>query len=142
MPASPWQVTVDPTQRARIQKNLDPALYAKEIDDAARRLATAIQRRAKQIVPVRTGRLKRSIEVDRGTGIVKTGWVVVARAPYAKFVHDGTIHMRARPFIKDAAADVNRNAQDELKATVRNIEKRWEGSGGDLPSAVGVALRG
>jgi len=50
-------------------------------------------------VPVRTGRLQRSIGGER-TGELE--WKVYAKAPYALYVHEGTRYMEPNPFLMRA----------------------------------------
>lgn len=60
-----------------------------------------IDARAKQLCPVDTGRLRSSIrwQIDGiGDGRTLTA-SISANTKYARFVHDGTRYMRARPFL-------------------------------------------
>jgi len=52
----------------------------------------AVTAQAKQEAPVRTGRLRESIHKEpiRWVGFLKAEGKVVADAPYARYVHDGT----------------------------------------------------
>lgn len=131
--ASAWHITVDKRDRANLKEVLDPKLYEKEVDWLSNRLAQRVKKRAKQIVPVRTGRLKRSITVIKLPP--QSGRGIVAMTPYAKFVHDGTRYMRARPFFKQAYQDVNRNMQEDVRISARRMEKRFEGSLSDYADA-------
>lgn len=77
----------------------------------AARLTRRIAAQARLNAPVKTGFLARSIEEDPivlvGAFRVESG--VTAKAKYAKFVHDGTRRMRARPFLRNAADQVIAN---------------------------------
>jgi HK97 gp10 family phage protein len=53
---------------------------------------------AQQIVPVRTGRLRNSITYTVADGQL----IIMATAPYAKYVEFGTRRMRAEPYIRPA----------------------------------------
>jgi HK97 gp10 family phage protein len=53
---------------------------------------------AQQIVPVRTGRLRSSITYTVADGQL----IIMATAPYAKYVEFGTRRMRAEPYIRPA----------------------------------------
>lgn len=53
---------------------------------------------AKQLVPVRTGRLRQSIYAEVREWVVRIG----ADATYAMFVEFGTRYMRARPYLYPA----------------------------------------
>lgn len=66
-------------------------------------IAKALERRARELAPVRTGFLRDSIvayEVRPGT------WHVDARAPYAAYVEYGTRYMHAQPFMTPASVEV------------------------------------
>lgn len=54
---------------------------------------------AKQIVPVRTGRLQNSIQVAETR---EGGLVIVALTSYASYVEFGTSRMFARPYLRPA----------------------------------------
>ncbi len=62
------------------------------------KLAFEVERFAKQVTPVRTGRLRASI----GTSNLMSGLgaIVQTNINYAIFVHEGTKFMRARPFMQ------------------------------------------
>lgn len=66
--------------------------------------AFAVAQRARSLVPVATGTLKREIESSRVVGGL-TGRVGIASAAgsYWRFVEFGTIRMPARPFFRPAA---------------------------------------
>ena len=58
-------------------------------------------KRARELAPVRTGRLRSSINMR----IVAGGVVVEATAPYAGYVEYGTRFMRPRPYIRPAVRE-------------------------------------
>jgi HK97 gp10 family phage protein len=68
--------------------------------------------RAKEIVPVRTGRLRNSI-YQKKTGFL--GWEVGASMFYAGFVEFGTRYMRARPYLRPAVEEKMPEIREELK---------------------------
>jgi HK97 gp10 family phage protein len=70
---------------------------------ALERGCAAVQKRATQIVPVRTGRLKSSIttEVESGGPRGPVGYVG-SNVEYAIFVEAGTHRMSARPYLLPA----------------------------------------
>lgn len=73
--------------------------YDKLLDDAALGLAGKVAKRAKEIVPVRTGRLRDSIVASKsGKGEAE----VTASAPYSIFVEMGTSRAPAQPFLRPA----------------------------------------
>lgn len=73
----------------------------------------SVEGRAKEVIievdAIITGDLYRSV----GSQISVDGRTVevVATMPYAKFVHDGTEHMRARPFLEIAVRDMQGNIE-------------------------------
>lgn len=95
-------VTISPTFD-RVAKAYRRA--GKDIEETMRNFiseyAALIDRYAKQVTPVDTGRLRSSISAefpiaDKG----KTAMIGTHNVRYAKFVHDGTRKMRGRPFMK------------------------------------------
>jgi HK97 gp10 family phage protein len=80
-----------------------------------------VTERAKEIVPVRTGRLRNSI-YRRKTGFL--GWEVGATMFYAGFVEFGTRYMRARPYLRPAVEEKMPEVREELKDAL--IEKMLE----------------
>ena len=71
------------------------SIVERELTDTA----SNIEKEAKAITPVDTGRLKRSIAADVQGLEANIGTDV----EYAHFVHDGTYKMPARPFLYEAA---------------------------------------
>jgi HK97 gp10 family phage protein len=68
--------------------------------------------RARELAPVRTGRLRNSI-YWRKTGFL--GYEVGARVFYAGFVELGTRFMRARPYLRPAIEEKLPEIREELK---------------------------
>jgi HK97 gp10 family phage protein len=68
--------------------------------------------RARELAPVRTGRLRNSI-YWRKTGFL--GYTVGARVFYAGFVEFGTRFMRARPYLRPAIEEKLPEIREELK---------------------------
>lgn len=65
------------------------------------KLAFTIERFAKQVTPVKTGRLRASIGVSNPLGGANEAVAFVqTNVYYAIFVHEGTRYMRARPFME------------------------------------------
>jgi len=86
--------------------------------------------RAKELVPVRTGRLKASIgkiplEESRGrVGGVVRGWIVTyavgdPEAYYGLFVELGTRHMAAQPFLKPAIEEQRASLGKDIRTGFR-----------------------
>jgi HK97 gp10 family phage protein len=74
-----------------------------QVRDGVYGLAGAVARDAQAAAPYRTGRLRRSITVERATGRDAGTVHVIAGAPYAGYVEFGTRYMAARPFMRPAA---------------------------------------
>ena len=90
--------------------------------------AIVIARRARRLVPVDTGRLKRSIRIDPARGR-KPAWVRAGyerRQPnYARFVHDGTRHVRGRPFLTNAQLQTRRQQLSAFTRAARRELRRF-----------------
>lgn len=71
-----------------------------------RSVAIRVRNTARKICPKSSGRLANSIQEKPGArkGRRVISYTVGTRVRYAKYVHNGTIYMRARPFLKDAIA--------------------------------------
>lgn len=72
------------------------------------RLAASVERYAKQLTPVDTGRLRASISFSPATLWLTS--VVSTHTNYAIFVHEGTRYMRARPFMETGAMFAQKEA--------------------------------
>ena len=77
--------------------------------------APKIVERAKEIVPVRTGRLRNSI-YWRKTGFL--GFEVGATMFYATFVEFGTRYIRARPYLRPAMQEKLPEIREALKDAI------------------------
>lgn len=63
------------------------------VDRDVRKRAQRVERRAKTLAPTRTGRLRRSIKLEKNrkaNGAFDFGYSITADAPHAGWVHDGT----------------------------------------------------
>lgn len=102
----------------RIHYNNIPSIVLKinsESQRVAYDTARSIAAGARQRAPVRTGYLKRSIEVIPN----RPGFTVQAGAPYAAFVEYGTATQRARPFMRPS---VETSKQSFLASLIRAIQ--------------------
>lgn len=94
----------------KVSVSFDPKLES--VEDAFKRanlnkilkeiiqeIAFGVERYAKQVTPVDTGRLRSSIGVKGSSGLDISS-IISTNTNYARFVHDGTSRMRARPFMK------------------------------------------
>lgn len=75
-----------------------------ELRDLLRYAAEPVFAEAERRVPKRSGALKASLRVTggRSSAFIRAGF---ARVYYARFVHDGTRYLKARPFLEDAVED-------------------------------------
>lgn len=91
---------------ARIVFNRLPELRGQlrqRASQAVRKAALDIEARAKQVVPVRTGNLKNSIQTTMESDLTA---VVETAVEYAPYVELGTRRMAPRPFLGPAAEAV------------------------------------
>lgn len=97
------KIEIQNLDRLRAAFGAYPEIVAPLLRDASMKSAFAIERRAKILSPVDTGRLRSSIATS--LGIVNQGItsIVQTNVFYAIFVHEGTRRMRKRPFMKQAA---------------------------------------
>lgn len=83
------------------------------------------ERYSKQVTPVDTGRLRGSISTEfptRGKGM--EAWVGTHNVSYAKFVHEGTWRMKARPFMKHGVEFAQKKYTDREFANKLDNELR------------------
>jgi HK97 gp10 family phage protein len=76
------------------------------VDRTVKAIGVAIARRAQELAPVDTGRLKASIHADPEAGPLKVR--IVAGMNYSLFVEFGTSRTRAQPFLRPAFAEAPR----------------------------------
>lgn len=77
----------------------------------------AMQQRAMQKVPVDTGQLKRSIQLDiRDAGLTA---VVEPHTDYAAYVEYGTRYMSAQPYIRPAFNETVKQVKADLEKLAR-----------------------
>jgi len=94
------QITVKPTF-AQLAKAFDSVDATNILRDELYKIAFRIERNAKQLTPVDTGRLRASIATSMYIGSL--GAKVSTYVDYAVYVHEGTRYMRARPFMEKGA---------------------------------------
>ena len=80
-------------------------------EDAVDAAADAIVQKAQELVPVRTGFLKSTIQKVVAGAAIR---LVTALAPYSQFVEFGTSRMAAQPFLRPALESLNRRAIAEV----------------------------
>lgn len=84
---------------------LSPALLNAKLTQAMQKAVLIAEGGSKKRTPVKTGNLRRS-ETSRvqGSGMRVRG-IVGTNVTYARFVHNGTRRMKARPFFDQGLAD-------------------------------------
>lgn len=106
--------------RRQLRQIKDRELDA-ELKAIHKELADEILKLAEPNVPVKTGRLKQSLRAS-GTLRDAIGRVGGASVPYA-----GVIHWKYRPFLTDAAAQVESDVTDRYDAKVAEMFDRVVG---------------
>lgn len=109
-----------PTLTVRVVSNHLPqaaaAIHAAAVAQV-KRATLDVEARAKEVVPVDTGTLRRSIH-----SVFENGGLTGICGPsvtYAEPVEFGTRHMAARPYMRPAAALVLPRFGDQLRAILR-----------------------
>ena len=93
-------VTIKPSASSLAQafmKQNVSSFLKKEVN----RLAASVERYAKQLTPVKTGLLRGSISFTPVSITLQS--IVSTHRDYAIYVHEGTMYMRSRPFMKYGA---------------------------------------
>lgn len=84
-------------------------------DMAVKETCEEIQKTAKELVPVKTGKLRDSIQIK----VDKSQGTVYSDASYAEYVENGTRYMKAKPFLRPA---YNSEAEKLKKRVVKNFK--------------------
>lgn len=105
------------TVRSYIDTEKLVANFSKEMIDDIRK---KIKKRSKQLVPVRTGKLKRSIRLIQK-------YTVGTTVRYAGYVEGGTKFMRARPYMQPAIDDVMRTLPAIQREAFRDAVRMSKG---------------
>lgn len=102
-----------------------PETIAPYLRKASMKSAFLIERRAKELSPVDTGRMRGSIATSLGVLNKGISSVVQTNVFYAVWVHEGTRRLRGRPFMKQAAEQNRQNIQniydDEVKNAMQEV---------------------
>ena len=116
-------ITINPSA-ATLAKAYGNAGIASFLAKEVERVTFKIVRFAKQVTPVKTGRLRSSIgggsfkggSFPMGTGITTKGIEgrIVTNVNYAFWVHEGTKFMRGRPFMEQGAEFAKQNLAGEI----------------------------
>jgi HK97 gp10 family phage protein len=85
----------------------------------------AIERKAKRIAPVDTGRLRSSISSQVGPGQLPTYAEVGTNVNYARFVEFGTKNMKAQPYLIPAFEQSKPEIDQNIQEAIAKIEGTW-----------------
>ena len=97
-----------------VQKSLEQ--YGEKGQKIAEEAATQLVKEERQLVPVRTGKLKASITMQKTKNGVE---VNTQLEPYGKYVEDGTRKMAAKPFVRPALEKVRAMMPMIIKKVLR-----------------------
>lgn len=95
-----------------------PEKVARAIGNMVQKVALLVEREAKILAPVDTGRLRSSI----GTDIHPLHATVEPHVNYAVFVHEGTRFISPRPFMGDAAETVDKLIPEIMQKELKVLE--------------------
>lgn len=124
--AKPFIEVTGTSELRRLLRKVESKDINKALREANKGAANVIAERAKELVPVSSGRLKKSIgsRASQSSGSIKAG--SAGRVPYAGPIHFGWFRrsIKAQPFLNDAISDKlseAREVYDELMAEVFKI---------------------
>ena len=125
------EVTIEnPGDIQRLLQTLPPEIFIRVqqvLDNGTIRLAE----RARELAPVKTGRLMASIYADIGdVEEMQEAFAprrVIAETDYATFVEFGTSRMTARPFMGPAAQEIEPEIFAEVDSVLDSMLPRAEG---------------
>jgi hypothetical protein len=115
-------ITINPSVSSLTAKfgNLD---FTRFLGDKIKELAFLVEREAKLVTPVDTGRLRASIRVMSGLGSLQQ--IVQPNVDYAIYVHEGTRYMKSRPFMfwgaETASKDFGDRINGELESWIQGV---------------------
>lgn len=95
-----------------------PEIVGPFLRDASMKSAFTIEAQAKILSPVDTGRLRATIATSLGIASQGISSIVSTNVFYAIYVHEGTRHMRGRPFMRQAAEKKRIDVQEIYKAQI------------------------
>lgn len=108
-------ITFNPTLDA-LAKSFDSVQVSNILKDEIQKIAFRIERNAKQLTPVDTGRLRASIQTQ--PLFAGFGAKVSTNTEYAVFVHEGTKYMRARPYMAEAVKQLGNQIEQDISARI------------------------
>jgi len=114
--------TIDQSELALLRKRMSPANFWRGMDIALTKVGQDMKRDSKAAAPYDTGTLRRSIDMEKGTGYVVVGSAV----PYARIHELGgqagrnkSVTIQARPYLgpaldKQAAGQALKHVAEQL----------------------------
>jgi HK97 gp10 family phage protein len=117
---SNFTIRIEGLDEARALLAKYPERARKEFGEAISKTVRAVKVESQRRSPVDTGRMRTSINVVRET---PTEGEVAAGVNYAIFVHEGTRHMRGRPFMRDAVTSLEAGIKRFFTEAAANIFK-------------------
>jgi len=116
----PIQIKIEVKNLQEIRRAFQqfPEKIIPELKTAVIKSALMVEREAKILAPVDTGRLRSSINTSYGIGTLGIGARVATDVEYAIYVHEGTRRMRARPFMAQAVSASESMIQDFFNRAV------------------------
>jgi len=110
-----FRVKLDDLQDFKKTLKRLPRDLNKEIGKAMRKSILLIEKKAKPITPVDTGRLRASIRPD----FIRTYEGAIApHTDYAIYVHEGTRYMKGRPFMTKALQQSSESIEGLFKSAI------------------------
>lgn len=105
-------IQIENVQRLAAALASFPEVVTPKLRNASMKSAFLVEREAKVLSPVDTGRMRSSIATSLGISDGGITSIVQTNVKYAIFVHEGTRRMRGRPFMKQAVDHVRNQIQD------------------------------
>lgn len=99
-----------------------PPAIEKSADETCAVIAEMAAARSRDIVPVRTGRLQRSVQVWNPAPMM---YQVGSILNYAPFVEYGTRFMRAQPYLRPAAQEASLKITQTMKEKLLEALYGW-----------------
>lgn len=106
-----------------------PDLFAKEMQKVMQKVSVFTVGEVKMVItsgtrmfrpPIKTGALRRGIQI-REVKPMRAVIIPASSTPYAKYVHEGTKRMKARPFFNITVEEKQKKVQEFFKKELNNI---------------------
>ena len=122
------EIHVDSAALQKAMKEAGPEMVA-ELKEGNKALGEIVAERAREIVPVRTGALQKTIKATKSAGGAKINAGtpgLLSKVPYAGSVHYGweARGIEAQPFLSDALDDVGDEVLDAYGKLIEDLLKK------------------